>query len=66
MKRIILITTVCACGLLPLQAQSVDEVLQGHGMRRGMMAHRRNRPYCMGSLPWPLGLMNCAIIRSTP
>lgn len=28
MKRIILITTVCACGLLPLQAQSVDEVLQ--------------------------------------
>ena len=29
-------------------------VLQGHGMRRGMVAHRRNRPYCMGSLPWQL------------
>lgn len=29
-------------------------VLQGHGMRQGMEAHRRNRPYCMGSLPWQL------------
>ena len=32
----------------------VGLVLQGHGMRRGMVAHRRNRPYCMGSLPWQL------------
>lgn len=29
-------------------------VLQGHGMRQGMEAHRRNRPYCMGSLIWQL------------
>ena len=29
-------------------------VLQGHGMRHGMEAHRRNRPYCMGSLLWQL------------
>ena len=29
-------------------------VLQGQGMRHGMEAHRRNRPYCMGSLPWQL------------
>ena len=29
-------------------------VLQGHGMRVGMEAHRRNRPYCMGTLPWQL------------
>lgn len=29
-------------------------VLQGHGMRHGMEAHRRHRPYCMGSLPWQL------------
>lgn len=29
-------------------------VLQGHGMRQGMEAHRRHRPYCMGSLPWQL------------
>lgn len=27
-------------------------VLQGVGLRRGMEAHRRNRPYCMGSLYW--------------
>ena len=32
----------------------VGLVLQGYGMRRGMVAHRRNRPYCMGSLPWQL------------
>lgn len=29
-------------------------VLQGQGVRHGMEAHRRNRPYCMGSLPWQL------------
>lgn len=29
-------------------------VLQGHGMRHGIEAHRRNRPYCMGSLFWQL------------
>ena len=29
-------------------------VLQGQGMRHGMEAHRRNRPYCMGSLYWQL------------
>ena len=29
-------------------------VLQGQGMRHGMEAHRRNRPYCMGSLAWQL------------
>lgn len=29
-------------------------VLQGQGMRQGMEAHRRNRPYCMGSLIWQL------------
>ncbi|MCK0202836.1 glycoside hydrolase family 2 protein [Ornithobacterium rhinotracheale] len=29
-------------------------VLQGEGMKKGMLAHRRNRPYCMGSLYWQL------------
>lgn len=29
-------------------------VLQGHGMRHGFEAHRRNRPYCMGTLYWQL------------
>lgn len=29
-------------------------VLQGMGMRQGMEAHRRNRPYCMGTLYWQL------------
>ena len=32
----------------------VGLVLQGHGMRHGIEAHRRNRPYCMGSLFWQL------------
>jgi beta-mannosidase len=32
----------------------VGLLLQGHGMRRGMEAHRRNRPFCMGSLYWQL------------
>lgn len=32
----------------------VGLVLQGQGMRHGMEAHRRNRPYCMGSLAWQL------------
>lgn len=29
-------------------------VLQGMGIRHGIEAHRRNRPYCMGSLYWQL------------
>ena len=29
-------------------------VLQGFGVRHGIEAHRRNRPYCMGSLYWQL------------
>jgi len=29
-------------------------VLQGYGIRHGIEAHRRNRPYCMGSLYWQL------------
>ena len=29
-------------------------VMQGHGIRRGLEAHRRNRPYCMGTLYWQL------------
>lgn len=29
-------------------------VLQGRGMRHGFEAHRRNRPYCMGTLYWQL------------
>lgn len=32
----------------------VGLVLQGHGMRHGLEAHRRNRPYCMGTLYWQL------------
>ena len=32
----------------------VGLVMQGEGMRRGFEAHRRNRPYCMGSLYWQL------------
>ena len=32
----------------------VGLVLQGQGMRRGLEAHRRNRPYCMGTLYWQL------------
>lgn len=32
----------------------VGLVMQGLGMRKGMEAHRRNRPYCMGSLYWQL------------
>ncbi len=32
----------------------VGLVLQGQGMRHGMEAHRRNRPYCMGTLYWQL------------
>ncbi len=32
----------------------VGLVMQGWGMRRGFEAHRRNRPYCMGSLYWQL------------
>ena len=29
-------------------------ILQGQGVRHGIEAHRRHRPYCMGSLPWQL------------
>ena len=29
-------------------------VMQGRGMSEGMKAHRRNRPYCMGTLYWQL------------
>lgn len=32
----------------------VGLVLQGQGIRRGIEAHRRNKPYCMGSLYWQL------------
>lgn len=32
----------------------VGLVLQGHGMKHGFEAHRRNRPYCMGTLYWQL------------
>lgn len=32
----------------------VGLVLQGQSMRHGIEAHRRNRPYCMGSLFWQL------------
>jgi len=32
----------------------VGQVLQAEGMRIGMEAHRRNKPYCMGTLYWQL------------
>lgn len=32
----------------------VGLVLQGQGMRHGLEAHRRNRPYCMGTMYWQL------------
>lgn len=32
----------------------VGLVLQGQGIRHGLEAHRRNRPYCMGTLYWQL------------
>lgn len=32
----------------------VGLVMQGEGMKKVMLAHRRNRPYCMGSLYWQL------------
>ncbi len=32
----------------------VGLVLQGRGMRHGFDAHRRNKPYCMGTLYWQL------------
>ncbi|GJM63474.1 beta-mannosidase [Persicobacter diffluens] len=32
----------------------VSQVLQGYGMQIGMEAHRRNMPFCMGSLVWQL------------
>jgi beta-mannosidase len=32
----------------------VNQVLQAEGMRIGIEAHRRNMPYCMGTLYWQL------------
>ena len=32
----------------------VGQVLQAEGMKFGMEAHRRNMPYCMGSLYWQI------------
>ena len=32
----------------------VGQVLQGMGIRRSIEAHRRQRPYCMGTLYWQL------------
>lgn len=32
----------------------VGLVLQGQGMKHGFEAHRRNKPYCMGTLYWQL------------
>ncbi len=32
----------------------VGLVMQGRGIRHGVEAHRRNRPYCMGTLYWQL------------
>lgn len=32
----------------------VGLVMQGAGMRMGIEAHRRNKPYCMGTLYWQL------------
>ena len=32
----------------------VGLVMQGRGIRQGFEAHRRNRPYCMGTLYWQL------------
>ncbi len=32
----------------------VSQLLQAEGMRTGMEAHRRNKPYCMGTLYWQL------------
>lgn len=32
----------------------VSQLLQAEGMRRGIEAHRRRKPYCMGTLYWQL------------
>ena len=32
----------------------VSQLLQAEGMRTGFEAHRRNKPYCMGTLYWQL------------
>ncbi|MBK6932466.1 MAG: glycoside hydrolase family 2 protein [Saprospirales bacterium] len=32
----------------------VSQLLQAEGMRLGIEAHRRNKPYCMGTLYWQL------------
>ena len=32
----------------------VGLVMQGQGMKHGLEAHRRNRPFCMGTLYWQL------------
>ena len=31
-----------------------SQILQANGMRIGLEAHRRNQPYCMGTLYWQL------------
>jgi beta-mannosidase len=32
----------------------LSQILQGEGIRKGLEAHRRNKPYCMGTLYWQL------------
>ncbi|MCB0534210.1 MAG: glycoside hydrolase family 2 protein [Lewinellaceae bacterium] len=32
----------------------ISQLLQAEGMRTGLEAHRRNKPYCMGTLYWQL------------
>ncbi|MFV0484337.1 MAG: glycosyl hydrolase 2 galactose-binding domain-containing protein [Bacteroidales bacterium] len=32
----------------------IGQVLQAEGMMEGMLSHRRNKPFCMGSLLWQL------------
>lgn len=32
----------------------ISQLLQAEGMRTGIEAHRRNKPYCMGTLYWQL------------
>lgn len=49
--------TMCLYYKVPAKFEDlvyVGLVLQGQGMRHGIEAHRRNRPYCMGSLFWQL------------
>lgn len=32
----------------------ISQLVQAEGMRKGIEAHRRNKPYCMGTLYWQL------------